>query len=379
MGFSPGIRRRNGFLLLVLAASAVASPRAAGSQGDVRVPGPGARPLLFFACCNDGLDTMNRLFADSDVISSLRNLHAGVVVAIDDLSPQRAEMVRRLNDAGIPVVAGLSLPGDQGYYLNAANTLEAEARFTAFQQWTTQFGLRWSGVGLDIEPDIRDFEDLRGHRLRLAARLMVRYFEFGRVSRASQACGALIRRIQSQGYKVYTFQLPLIVAERRAHSTLFERLLGIVDVRGDDEAVMIFSGFNRSIGAAMIWALGPDAQSIAVACGVLNGNRLSWDEFTRDLIVAGHFSRMIGVYNLEGCAQLGYLSRLQSMDWGQSVTIPAAAVRRAERIRAISGVAIWLLELLPYIALAALVWFALAIRRIRLRRTRKRFPLGEST
>jgi hypothetical protein len=369
---------RNGLLLLVVGLFAIAPPGAT-AQNEVRVTGPGERPRLFFACCNGGLEAMNRLFDDPDVISSLQILHAGIDVSIDDLSPQRAEIVRRLNDAGIPVVAGLNLPGGQGYYMNADNAPQAEARFTAFQQWTTQYGLRWSAIGLDIEPDIRDFEELRGHRLRLAAQLMVRYFEFDRVRRANEAYSALIRRIQAQGYKVDTFQLPLIVAERQAHSTLFERLLGIVDARGDDEVVMIFSGFNRSIGAAMIWALGPDAQSIAVACGVLNGNPLSWDEFSRDLIVAGHFSRVIGVYNLEGCAQLAYLPRLEAMDWNQPVTISAAAVRRAERIRAISGVAIWLLELLPYIALAVLIWFALAIRRIYLRRIRKRLPLGEST
>lgn len=275
MSSALGIVGRYGLLHVALAVLATSAPLAAASQKEVRVPGPGEPPQLFFACCNGRLDAMNTLFADPDVISRLQNLHAGVGVAIDDLSPRRAETVRRLNAAGIPVIAGLVLPGDQGYYMNAGNAPQAEARFTAFQQWTAQYGLRWSAIGLDIEPDIRDFEELRDHWLRLATQFMVRYFEFGRVRRAKQAYNALIRRIQAQGYKVYTFQLPLIVAERKAHSTLFERLLGIVDVRGDNEVVMIFSGFNRSIGAAMIWALGPDAQSIAVGCGTLNGNPLS--------------------------------------------------------------------------------------------------------
>ena len=101
------------------------------------------------------------------------------------------------------------------------------------------------------------------------------------------------------------------MAERRAHTTLFERLLGIVDVRGDDESVMIFSGFNRSVGAALIWALGPDAQSITIGCGALNGNALSWDEFSRDLIVASHFSAIVGVHNLGGCAAAWLSSRIE--------------------------------------------------------------------
>jgi hypothetical protein len=378
MSTTLSIGRRNGLLLLVLAVFASSSPIAAASQGDISVAGTGERPQLFFACCNGSLDATNKLLADSDVISSLQNLHAGVAVALDDLSPERAEYVRRLNGLGIPVVAGLSLPGDEGYYMNADNAPQADARFTAFQQWTAQYGLRWSAVGLDIEPDIRQFEELRGHRLQLAGQLMAGYFEFGRVRRAKEAYNALIRRIQAQGYKVYTFQLPLIVAERRAHTTLFERLLGIVDVRGDDESVMIFSGFNRSVGAALIWALGPDAQSITIGCGALNGNALSWDEFSRDLIVASHFSKIVGVYNLEGCSQLGYLSRIEAMDWRESVTISAQSLMSAQRFERIARIGLWVAEFLPLILLAALIALAWTVSLLCVRRRKRRSALQAS-
>ena len=246
-------------------------------------------PQLFFACCNRGPDETRSLFADPHVISSLRNLHAGVAVDTDDLSPSRAQIVQRLNEAGIPVVAGLELPGDQGYYLNSGNAPQAAARFAAFQQWTAHYGLRWSAVGLDIEPDIRLFDDLQHHRLRLASLLLIHYFEIAQVRRARVAYSNLIHRIQSQGYKVLTYQLPLIVAERKAHLTLLERLLGIVDVRGDDEVIMIFSGLNQAMGSAMIWTLGPDSQSIAVLGTDAPEHPLSWNDFSRDLIVASHF------------------------------------------------------------------------------------------
>jgi hypothetical protein len=44
----------------------------------------------------------------------------------------------------------MALAGQQGYYLNASNAAQAEVRFTGFQKWTTNSGLRWSGIGLDI-------------------------------------------------------------------------------------------------------------------------------------------------------------------------------------------------------------------------------------
>ena len=347
-----------GFLLLALAASTAAFPLTATAADDIRVAGPVVSPQLFFACCNRGSDEARSLFADPHVISSLRNLHAGVAVATDDLSPSRAQIVQRLNEAGIPVVAGLELPGDQGYYMNSGNAPQATARFAAFQQWTAHYGLRWSAVGLDIEPDIRLFDDLQHHRLRLASFLLIHYFEFAQVRRAREAYSNLIQRIQLHGYKVLTYQLPLIVAERKAHLTLLERLLGIVDVRGDDEVIMIFSGLNQAIGSAMIWRLGPDSQSIAVLGNDVPGHPLSWNDFSRDLIVASHFSHVVGVYNLEGAVQLGFLSRLETMDWRRSATISAQSLMRAQRLQTIARTVLWLVELWPLIAFAILLTFA---------------------
>ena len=34
----------------------------------------------------------------------------------------------------------------------------------------------------------------------------------------------------------------------------------------------------------------------------------NWDRLSRDLIVAGHFSHLIGVYDLEGCAPGFYVA-----------------------------------------------------------------------
>ncbi len=341
----------------------------------IRVAGPAVSPQLFFACCNGGLDETRRLFADAQVISSLRKLHAGVAVATGDLSPSRAQIVQRLNEAGIPVIAGLELPGDQGYYINSGNAPQAAARFTAFQQWTAKYGLHWSAVGLDIEPDIRFFDDFQHHRMRLAYWLLFHYFDFAQLARAREAYSELIHRMQSEGYKVITYQLPVMVVERKAHLTLLERLLGIVDVRGNDEVIMIFSGLNRAIGAAMIWTLGPDSQSIAVLGTNAPGHPLSWNEFSRDLIVASHFSRLVGVYNLEGAVRLGFFSRLETMDWHRSVTISAQSLMRAQRLERIALIVLWLVEFLPLILLAMLLAFLWITTRWWKRRHRRRSVL----
>jgi hypothetical protein len=50
---------------------------------------------------------------------------------------------------------------------------------------------------------------------------------------------ALIERIHADGWKIENYQFPLIADERRAGSTLLQRLLGLVDVRTDREVWML--------------------------------------------------------------------------------------------------------------------------------------------
>ncbi len=327
-------------------------------SAGLRVKGPGAPPHLTFACCEHGIGDV---FADPGPIPSLRKLHANVAIPILDFSPQRAEVVRRLNQEGIGVVAWIVLPKEQGYYLTADNEPQAAARVEAFEQWTHDQGLRWAGVGLDIEPNVAELAQLRGHPWRLFTKLLSRGLKGGRITRAREAYSALIEAIRSKGYLVQIYQMPYIAAERRAHSSIPDRLLGTVDVRGDDDYLMLYTNYTRAVGAGMIWSLGPSAQGIAI--GSTDGDAtpgsgtgpLDWSEFSRDLIVASHFTQQIGVYDLEGCIRQGFLPRLLAMDWNESVTIPAVSIQRAARLALIVRSVLWIGSNFPYLISGALL------------------------
>jgi hypothetical protein len=330
--FTLGVLRAGLFLNLCYCVSVpvlVAMP----STG-VTVQGPGVPPNLAFACCDQGIEEMQALFNHQDVIADLRDLHAEIAIPILDFSPERAAAVHRLNQAGIPVIAGLLLP-KEGHYFSADNEPAAAVRFAAFDAWSRNHGLRWNGVGLDIEPNFAELATLRSHPWRLFTTLLWRAVDVQRMRRAKRTYSALIANMRAQGYFVQTYQLPILPVERHAHSSLLDRLLGTVDVRGDQEVLMLYSSYAPPpVGAAIIWKLGPDAQAIAI--GVTDGDPradpavLDWTRFSRDLIVAGHFSHLIGVYDLEGCVRQGFLSRLKTMNWNQPVTIPADAIRRAD-------------------------------------------------
>ena len=359
----------------ILAVLFLAAASAAAEPGAVRVAGPGAEPHLVFACELDAA-ALEALFSDPSIIAGVTDLKAGIALAVEDLDPRTAAIVRRLNAAGIPLTAWLALPKDQGYYMNAGNAPQSSARFAAFQGWTSRNRLRWAAVGLDIEPSLQEFSVLfQGSRWSLAAMLARRYFQFGRLARARQAYGELIRRIQAAGYPVETYQFLFLADERRVHTTLLERLFRLVDVRGNDEVLMLYSSFQHAAGSALVWKYGPEAQTIAVGSTAGDpGDRrfgpLDWQELSNDLIVAAHFTPVVGVFSLEGCVRQGFLPRLKTMDWSRTVVIPAASIARVERFRRGVQAVLWTVSRLPYFAaallMAAIAWFAWR-RRTRIR------------
>jgi hypothetical protein len=84
------------------------------------------------------------------------------------------------------------------------------------------------------------------------------------------------------------------------------------------------------------------------------------------VVVASHFSHQVGVYSLEGCVRQGFLPRLKTMDWNQGVEIPAAALARMHRFRAVVQGILWTASHLLYFAtvfLIVVIW--LVRRRIR--------------
>lgn len=242
----------------------------------------------------------------------------------------------KLNQAEIPVTAWLALPGEQGYYLNAGNAQAAMARFKEFERWSATYGLRWASIGLDIEPNIQDFEALgKGHRWHLVLAIIGRYFRTGRIKHAKELCAELIREMHGNGYTVETYQFPFIADERDVHSTVLERISGA----------------------------GSDADP--------RFHPLNWEEFSRDLRVARHFSSIIGVYSLAGCVQHGFLDRLKTMNWNEPVLIPGDSVQKAERLRTRIQRAIWIASWLPYAAmLIPVLVFLLIAAMVRRRKIR---------
>jgi hypothetical protein len=374
---SPTLRRDFCFGLLACLCGLLAVPLACASSPDgISVQGSGVQPQLGFACCDQGIAQMQELFAHPDVVADLKSLHAQVAVAIADFSPERAKIVHMLNQQQIPLIAAVMLQTKDGPYFNADDVAEAPAQIAAFEKWTQDNGLHWAAVGIDIEPNFSELAALGSHPWRLATTFVPRAFDSNRMERAQEAYSALIRQIQAQGYPVETYTLPYGPVEQMVHTTVLDRLLGTVDVKGDENDLMIYTSYARPVGSAIIPDLGPDAQGIIV--GITDGpppsgsgfGPLDWDEFSSDLIVASHFTHHLGVYNLEGCVQQGSLPRLRTLDWGRTLVIPAASVSRAHRHVMAFEIALWTLAHLLYFIAAIFLFTMWLFWRWQVRRHR---------
>jgi hypothetical protein len=304
-----------------------------------------AQRLTFF--CELGVEPLQALFAEPAVTEHLVALRASVSLGLLDFSPQRAGVVKRLHQAGIPVIAWQLLPAEQGYWFNQDNAPQAQARYAAFREWTAEQGLRWDGVGLDIEPDIHELQRLLEGGWRRLPALLPRLKQGERLRQAQAAYSVLVARIREDGYRVDTYQMPFIVDERQAGSTLLQRLLGVVELPTDREVLMLYSSFLRPHGAGALCSYGAQARSIAVGStgggvelpGLSEVPPLSWDELARDLRLARRRSADLHIFSLEGCVRQGFLPRLRTFDWEALVEEPPGLARRVKLVRrAASGV-----------------------------------------
>jgi len=327
------------------------------------------KPHLTFFCELESPE-LEALFNTQGLIDTLKDLEAGISLGILDLSPQRAHIVQRLNQAEIPVTAWLLLPKEQGYWFNLDNFEQARERYSQFKAWTQEFGLVWKAVGLDIEPDIRFLDNMRQNPMRGYWYLLRRAFNRERGQQGRQAYQLLANQIRRDGFFVESYQIPFIVDERRAESTLLQRLLGVVDLKVDREVLMLYTSFVRPHGEGYLWSYGFDAQAIGVGStgggvnleGIANTRPLNWPELHRDLLLAFQHTDYLYIFSLEGCVQQDFLPLIAQMNWEQKPHIPVQSARDIERWRRLAYYGLWVANR-PWVPAFVLLTLLLAWNR----------------
>jgi hypothetical protein len=303
--------------------------------------------LTFF--CELYADDLVELFSNSQLIDQLKALRASVSLGILDFSDERAGIVRRLNEKGIPVIGWQLLPVEQGYWYNMANAPQAVKGYEDFLEWTTQHNLRWAGLGLDIEPDFTEFQRLITHKLRVIPLFIKRLFTKKCFDDACKAYHSLVTRMQNDGFSVDSYELFFMEDDRRAGSCILGRMLGVADVPTNRRVLMLYSNLFRPYGVAVMCNYACDADSVAVGitgggvemAGMSHLEPLNWEELSRDLRLANHSCKDIHIFSLEGCVEQDFMQRLVAFDWAQPIQQPLLLTGVLTLARAISRPILW--------------------------------------
>lgn len=317
------------------------------------------KPALSFAVELDSPELV-QLFKQPELIQTLKQLDASLCLGIKDLSAERAAVVQQLNHAGIQVIAWLLLPEDEGYWFNINNHQQAAARYLAFKQWSDVHQLRWAGIGLDIEPDIKEMAVLVSKPLRLLPVMLQRYLDVRRLLRAKYAFQQLVDHMRADGFMVESYHLPLIADDRKARATVVQRLLGVVDVDVDRDVLMLYASFFRPHGEAILSSYAAQTNVVGVGStgggvqidGVITVAPLRWEEFSQSLKLSHAAGKPIFIFSLEGCVQQGFLTRLVDFDWEAPV-----AQTHPQPVHLARGglhVVLWLLQR-PWVILLSLL------------------------
>ena len=272
------------------------------------------RPLISFF---NELQTSElvRLFADSSVIRDLTTLKAEIRMGLLDLTPERARIVQRLNQEGIPVAAWLLLPEDQGYWFHLGNGEQAIARYHEFKKWTADNNLKFKVVGLDMELDMQDVKLLKTDPWQVIRKLPGRLYDREPLDRAAVLYDSLLNLIRADGYPTESYYASFVKDEVALGHTAIQQLTGFMDIRTDREIPMLYSSF---IGNAdgLLTVYGRDAGVRTLGLGSTGGGvdstlpTLSYEQLVHDIRLSTGFADELHIFSLEGCVSRGFLSRL---------------------------------------------------------------------
>lgn len=287
------------------------------------------KPSLTFFCEMDE-SALAALFQDGQVLAYLKKLGANLSLGMLDLSEKRAEVVKRLNKAGVPVTAWLLLPKERGYWTSLDTLHETAQKYGDFKKWQEKYRLAFAAIALDIEPRIEILSALAKNPGRETLSLIERFVFSSNPKDFRNEAAALINQIRWDGFAVETYQFPLIVDERAAKSHVLLKTLGLPSLDCDREVLMLYSSFFPVQSDSILWSYAKEAQAVGVGstgggveiAGLSPLKTMRWIDLKRDLLLAAKAVKHVYIFSLEGCVQNRFMDRLCNLNWQTEVRPP---------------------------------------------------------
>lgn len=310
-----------------------------------------SKPTLTFFCELES-EPLSELFVGSKLTNMLAQLDANISLGLLDLSAERAEVIKKLNRAKIPVTAWLLLDKDQGYWTSLDTIEETAIQYNMFKAWKSKYKLEFAAVGLDIEPKLNTVSELSRNPLNQASNLVNRFFLNRQYSENLAYARALIQSIRADGFAVETYQFPTVVDERTAKSNVLAKTLGIPVLPADREVLMLYTSFFPVYADSIIWSYAKQCQAVGVGStgggveieGVPPLKTLRWIDLKLDLLLASKAVDHIYIFSLEGCVVNNYMDRLLDLDWTTEVIPPERSAMGISLVRKVGQGVLWMLS-----------------------------------
>lgn len=224
--------------------------------------------------------------------------------------------------------AWLLLPRAEGYFATHDNFASVEALIDQTLRWAERERLSFEAVGLDFEPHFDELQAFMARPVPTATRWSWRARDAARWQTAHAAYHRIVSRARSAGLRVDSYQFPLVLADRHAHGSLWQRIAGGLDVAVEREVVMLYSSLLGVAGPGLIQRLSPRCAALGVGStggGIDPFPKLSWLQLERDLLLAAEHCADLSIFSLEGCVWQGFLERLRDFDWERRVGVSLPA------------------------------------------------------
>ncbi len=326
------------------------------------------RPNLTFYCELEP-EALSHLFADGKVITSLIKMKANLSLGLLDFSAKRAEVVKKLIRAGIPVTAWILLPKEQGYWTSLDTIKETASRYQEFKIWSAKNKLNFAAIGLDIEPPLETVTALGSAPLSQTPNLLRRLLSGDAYQEYEGITYTLIQKMRADGYAVETYQFPTVIDERAAKSNVLAKTLGLTTLSADREVLMLYSSFFPNYSDAILWSYVQQAQAVGVGStgggveleGMPGLKTLRWIDLKRDLLLAAQRVDHLYIFSLEGCVENNFMHRLLDLNWDTPIVPPARPAAGITLVRKTGQGLLWALSH-PIECFCGIVFLASLIR-----------------
>ena len=217
----------------------------------------------------------------------------------------------------------LLLPEEEGYWFNAYNGEKAQNRYNEFKKWTAENGLQWTGIGIDLEPDMNDLKLAIQHPWKMVWKVYKRLYDNKSLESGKKLYQDLISQMKSDGYQVESYIIPMIYEERAKKTRLLQKLAGIADIETDKEIPMSYTSVMDNPGMIQIYhrdnmpiALGSTGGGVVVEG--IEAPAISWENLDRDLLISSGLTDEIIIFCLESSIDRGFLTKIKKFDFSRT-------------------------------------------------------------